>query len=211
MKTSRAILLASLLFSLPVASQDFEGTVVFSVTGPQGSQKFEYHVKGDLVRMEFERAPGMTMAMIFDTKSGVASMLMPDNKMYMELNLKDMPRSEPAGTPEFRKTGKTEKILGYACEQIVITQGDIEAEMWATKGLGRFASPAFTGQSNSPALKKIDDELVSKGYFPLKMVTKQAGEGEARMEALSVTRKSLSKDLFVIPAGYTKMQMPPRQ
>jgi hypothetical protein len=198
-----------LFFFLPVAAQNFEGSIVFSIKGPQGAQKFEYFTKGAWNRMEFEQAPGIPMVMIVNSTTGIGTILMPQSQAYMEMNIKDAQGKTPAGPDiDIRKTGKKETILGYPCEQILITQGQAEAEMWVTKGLGRFSSATFNGSSGSLAMKKIENELISQGYFPLRMVATQAGQGEMRMEATSVSRKSLSKDLFVVPAGYTKMQMP---
>jgi hypothetical protein len=205
---SLLLTLASTIVSLQ--AQDFEGVITFAMKGPQESRTLEYLTRGEMVRMQFEQAPGMTMAVVVNSKSGAAFVLMTENKTYMEMSLKDMPVPEGAQKDiEFQKTGKTEKILGYACEQILMKQDGTEVEMWVTKGLGRFVQSNFN--SKSPAMKKIEDELTSKGYFPLRMASKSGGQNEFRMDALSVTRKQLSKDLFVIPAGFSKMQMPQRQ
>jgi len=197
---------------LVLSSQDFEGVIAFAMKGPQESRNLEYFTKGEMVRMQFEQAPGMTMAVVVNSKTGAAFVLMTESKMYMEMNLQDMPAPEGSQNDiDFQKTGKTENILGYMCEQVLMKQQGMEVEMWVTKGLGRFVQSNFNGGSKSPAMKKIEDELTSKGYFPLRMTSKSGGQSEFRMEALSVTRKQLRKDLFVLPAGFTKMQMPPRQ
>lgn len=210
MKTSLMFLLTA--FALTAASaQTFEGVIAFSVTGPQESRTMQYYTKGETVRIEFEQMPGMTMAVVANSKTGAAFVLMTENKMYMEMNLKDMPAPEGSQKDiDFRKTGKTRNIVGYPCEQVMMKQDNAEVEMWVTKGLGTFISNFNTGPK-SPAMKKIESELTSKGYFPLLMISKSAGQGEFRMEALSVTKKQLSKNLFVIPGDFTKMQMPPRQ
>ncbi|MEX2117659.1 MAG: DUF4412 domain-containing protein [Bacteroidota bacterium] len=200
-----------LLISIPlivVPAQDFEGVINFTM---DESSPMEYFTKGEMVRMQLEM-PGMKMAIVVNSKTGAAFMLMTESKVYMEMNLKDLPA--PKGAEEdidFQKTGKTVTILGYTCEQVLIRQRGMEVEMWVTKGLGRFVHSNFNAGPKSPAVKKIEDELTSKGYFPLRMISKSEDQGEFRMEALSVTRKPLKKDLFVIPNGFTKIQMPPRQ
>lgn len=197
---------------ISLAAQNFEGVVAFAMKGPQESRNLEYLTKGDMVRMQFEQAPGMTMAVVVNSKSGAAFVLMTESKMYMEMNMKDMPVPDGAQKDvDFQKTGKTQKILGYQCEQIFLKQEATEVEMWVTKGLGIFVQSNFNAGSTSPAMKKLEEELTSKGYFPLRMISKTAGKDEFRMEALSVTRKALGKELFTVPAGFTKMQMPQRQ
>ncbi len=212
MKKTLILFLLTSTFFIVVSAQDFEGVIAFSMKGPEESRNLEYFTSGEMVRMQFEQTPGVTMVVVVNSKTGSAFVLMTESKMYMEMNLRDMPAPEGSGKDiDFQKTGKTEKLLGYACDQVLMKQEGMEVEMWVTKGLGRFVQSNFNAASKSPAMKKIEDELTSKGYFPLRMISKSGGQVEFRMDALSVTRKQLRKDLFVIPTGFTKMQMPQRQ
>ncbi|MEX1140501.1 MAG: DUF4412 domain-containing protein [Bacteroidota bacterium] len=210
MKNLCFLLLSVFAFTV-VSAQPFEGVIAFSIKGPDESKTLQYLTKGEMVRIEFEQMPGMAMAVVVNSKTGSSFVLMTESKMFMEMNLKDMSAPEASKKDiDFQKTGKTRNIAGYSCEQILMKQDGAEVEMWVTKGLGTFVSN-FNAGAESPAMKKIEKELTSKGYFPLLMISKSPGQGESRMEAISVTRKQLARNLFAVPDGFTKMQMPPRQ
>lgn len=206
----KRILPLALLWLFPFVgfSQSFEGTVSFKVTGMGGAGTMKYYVKGDNIRMEVEQGPGMEMTTIMNTKNRKATLLMA-NKTFMELDFNEM--TPPAGTMnkdiDIQKTGKTETIAGYSCDQFLLKQEGKEFEFWATKGLGKFMQMQMNAQQQSPALKKLERELTEKGYFPLKMVQRDAsGKEEMLMQAVSVEKKSLSSQLFAIPEGYQKME-----
>ena len=59
-------------------------------------------------------------------------------------------------------------------------------------------------------MKKLEKELTDQGYFPLRTIARAAdGSEEMKMEATSIDKKPLDDNLFVIPADYQLMQMPP--
>ncbi|HLA68840.1 MAG TPA: DUF4412 domain-containing protein [Bacteroidota bacterium] len=199
-----------LLCSLAL-SQSFEGVMTFRVSG-NSTQQFTYATKGDKVRMDVAPSPGAAVAMIVDTRTRTVTMIRDQAKMYFELNIDQM--TLPPGMKEkevsITKTGEKETILGYECEQMLIRQEERNAELWVTKGLGRFVQVNLNPRAQSPMLKKLEEELVNQGYFPLRLITTGAeGTEESRMEVTKIEKKSLNDEMFVVPAGYQKMQMPP--
>ncbi|HEX9614584.1 MAG TPA: DUF4412 domain-containing protein [Bacteroidota bacterium] len=206
----RPLLLFMLIPFFSSRAQNFEGVVTFNVTGQGQTRAFQYFSKGNRVRVEMEQAPGMTMVVLIETKSGSVTMLIPQNNAYMEMNLDQIPSQaeDSAEAVDITETGKKETILGYECRQVFIRQDNREAELWVTKGLGTFVQSTVNPRSQSAALKAIDREITSKGYFPLRMITRSGGTEEHRTEVVSVSKKPLSDDMFKVPAGYTKMQMP---
>lgn len=210
----KRILPLALVWLLPLVgfSQSFEGTVSFKVSGMSRAGTMKYYVKGDNIRMEVEQASGMEMTTIMNTKNRKATVLMA-NKTFMEMDFDEMTPPEVVMNKDIdiQKTGKTEPVAGYSCDQFVLKQEGKEFEFWATKGLGKFMQMQMNARQQSPALKKLEKELTEKGYFPLKMVQRDAsGKEEMLMQAVSVEKKSLSSELFVIPEGYQKTEMPNR-
>lgn len=200
---------------LPIAAgmgQSFEGIMTFRVTGQRGAQEFLYSAKGEKVRMDMEPAPGMTMVMLVDMRRRSVTVVRDDAKMFFEMNMDEM-----NGPPEMNqrdisitKTGKKEVILGYACEQMLITTENRTTEVWVTRGLGRFVQVNLNPRARSPVMRKLEEEFIDQGFFPLRIVNKDsANEEESTMEVLKIEKKSLSEDLFAVPAGYQRMEMPP--
>lgn len=195
-------------------AQTFEGVVEFTVTGEHGTMPMTYMMKGDNVRVEMEQQPGRKAAILMDAKENKSIMLMDQMKMYM-----DLPAPPPADSttqkPEITKTGKTQKILGYDCQQFLIKHGDMQSEVWVTKDLGPFQMLRMAGRqgkSNAEAWQKM---IGSKGGFPLLAITKEGDTQISRMEATKVEKKSLDDALFKIPDGYKQfdasMMRRPRQ
>ncbi len=209
MKRATRLLLFPLLLCSFALSQTFEGVMTFRVSG-KTPQQFTYATKGDKIRMEVEASPGMTMAMLVDTRSRTMTMIRDEAKMYFEMSLDQMsiPPSVTQTEVNVTKTGKKETILGYECEQMMIKQEDRSAELWVTKGLGKFVQVNMNPRAQSPMLKKLEKELIDEGYFPLRLIT-TGTEGRTVMEVIKIEKKQLNDGIFTIPAGYQKMQMPP--
>jgi hypothetical protein len=92
---------------------------------------------------------------------------------------------------------------------MMIKQEDRNAELWVTKGLGKFVQVNINPRGKSPMLKKLEEELMNEGYFPLRLITTTQGDEKIVMEVVKIEKKSLKDEIFAIPAGYQKMQMPP--
>jgi len=222
---ARVTLLSAGLFSF-TAAQSFEGMIEMQMKdqNQESSMPVKYLVKGDLIRMEMQ-SPRGEMTMIMDSKNKKTIILMPQMQSYMERSM-DVP-AQPAGDAkksEITKTGKTEKILGYECEQFIMKGEKGQTEMWAAKGLGTFMRPGMGGPGGrmggpggggrrggmgggqTPAA--WEEEFRSKGYFPMRVVSVGAdGKEESRMEATKIEKKELDAALFKVPEGWQKMDM----
>ncbi|MBI3004999.1 MAG: DUF4412 domain-containing protein, partial [Ignavibacteriales bacterium] len=209
-----------IVFTSLVSAQQFEGIIELQMKGPNMDTPtpMKYMVKGDLVRTE-SQTPRGEFAMIMNVKERRMIMLMPQMKSYMERTIDSLPASAAGGKkPEFTKTGKTEKILGYDCDQYIVKEENRETEVWAAQGLGTFMRPRMGGPmgggrsgmgGGGQMSAAWEEEIRAKGFFPLRTVTKNAGgEEESRMEVTKIEKKNLDASLFKAPEGWQKMDVP---
>ncbi len=193
--------------SAGAAPKAFEGVVSMTMHHEDQDTPMTWKLKGAKSRMEMA-GPHGSMAMIFDATRHVMIMLMPERQMYMEM---PQPRPQAPAAAKGKagrvaKTGKTEKILGYLCEEYRSADDQGSTEVWAAKGLGTFAG--MGGRPGAPR-QAWEDEMTRGGFFPLRMVHRDAaGTETARMTATAIEPTALADDLFVPPAGYTKFEMP---
>jgi hypothetical protein len=226
--------LAVLSFSVPVARAQgtFEGVATFTMTGAGRDGVVRYYQLGNRFRQEFE-AGGMTGASILDGATGDMIMLIPQQKAYMLMNLRDLsgPMAEMArgmggagagNMPDFTRltvtpTGRSETVAGIACEHYLFEnagQGEnARMDFCGAPGMGFLGSPDMPAgmiPSTVAMLKSTNPELArlaERGFFPLKMVITTRGR-DMTIEATSVDRTRPDASLFEAPAGYTRMEMP---
>lgn len=191
----------------PVKAQSFEGIVQFNLTSAQGKIPMTYMMKGENVRMEFEGRPGMKGVMLLDGKENKAYMLISQMNAYMELPTGQAQEGTKI-KPEITKTGKTQKILGYDCEQLIIKDGGRVTEAWVTKAIGKFQKFGMGGGMQEGKQDSWQDNLGGSGMFPVRVVTKEGDTETSKMEVTKVEKKSLEASLFKIPEGFQKMTMP---
>lgn len=160
-----------------------------------------------------------SMFMLYDMKSMKMITLMEAQKMAMMMDMKKMSgqiagrvdsAKKEASDAKITKTGKTEKILGYSCEQYKITSKKTESLIWVTKELGAgFGdySKSFGmliggkgGQGTGfPDMKGAADGVM------LKMESTDTGTGDIiRMEATAVNKDGKN----INTSGYKLMNMP---
>jgi hypothetical protein len=113
----------------------------------------------------------------------------------------------------------TKKIAGYDCEQYLISMGEsIKIEKWVTQDL-QMPLTLFDAQkatfAGNPMLKnfaRMADEMKKIKGFPLGETTTIKGlpgvGGETSREATEVKKGPIDPSVFVIPAGYTKVEWP---
>lgn len=207
-----------------VGAAAFEGKVSLGMkSGRDAEQVIDYAMKGTRVRMEPKMADAGGAAMIMDWEKQEMIVLMPEQQMYMVMPLKKAAagaRPEQA-SPEQKveKTGRTEKILGYECEEYVTTEGGQTTEMWITEELGTFAglgggNPMAGmmggGGAKTAAPSSWERALQSKkGVFPLRVISRDAkGRETFRLEAKKVEPGTLPDSHFAPPSGYQKLAMP---
>lgn len=203
------------LFSSLLFAQGFEGYVKYKIESEGDVTHMKYFKKGENVRMEPEMDQmEMGGAMLF--KDGKTYVLMPSQKMYMEFKMDSfssmMPEEETKEEEmgEMKqpvKTGETKEILGYTTEKWIFEDEDYTSEVWVAKGLGDFVMMSTPmGQNEMP---EWYNDLSEGGFFPMLVIAKNAdGSIDGRMEVVEINEESLSQDMFEIPDGYSKFNMP---
>ena len=212
------IVLAAAGFSLThrahsaAGGESFEGTIQMKGQGEGGSQTINYLVKKDRVRIEFGEKSEDQAIMILDYNRKKIYMVMPDEKGYLEMALEsiELGKTERGEVKEkLVKTGKTETISGYRCEQWLLKGEEGEVEICAAKGIGFFLQPQGISAKRAGPRSSWTDQLTAEGLFPFRMVERSpSGEEKSRWEVTKVEKKKLSDSLFQPPAGYEKIQMP---
>jgi hypothetical protein len=140
-------------------------------------------------------------------------MLDSSGKTYTETDLSAAAKAAPAAPPKppakLTKTGRSDKIAGYACDVYAIDEpaSSMHTEACVASGISLVA---FGLTSPFAFMGKEDDvwaELVSHG-FPLRVEMMTAsGAPFVKMEATRVEKKSLPDSDFQVPPGYTKMKI----
>jgi hypothetical protein len=163
-----------------------------------------------------------------DTSKMEMLMLMTEQQMYMVMPMKQQVEQamekQGVGTADVEVTGKTETILGYKCNQILVKDKGTVTEVWAAEGLGAFMGlggggpmgggggmfgGGRRGGGGGANAAKWEEALKGKGGFPLRVISRDAaGKQTFKMEATKIEPGSLSDSLFSPPEGYQKFAMP---
>jgi hypothetical protein len=201
------------------AADTFEGKVSLAMTPAKGkTQTMDYTMKGTKLRMDIS-AEGTQMTNIMDMTKLEMVMLMHEQKMYMVHSMKKPVEKalekQGESTAEIEVTGKTEVILGYKCNQILVKDKGTVTEMWTAEGIGNFmgmgssggGSP-FGGKRESASAAKWEEALKGKGGFPVRVITRDLkGKETFRMEATKIAPGPQPDSAFVPPSNYEKMDM----
>jgi len=204
-----SLLFASLLSSVILLAQPFEGKIVYDITFPDlPSEMKQYEamlpkemtmfVNPNFTRVEQTSSMGNTV-IINDNKSKSSTMLMDmmGNKMAIKSTEEDMKKRD--GNTEFKvtETEETKEVAGYKCKKAVISYTDKEGE---EKSFDIFYTPDIEG-SNSNWVNKSMSSI--KG-FPLEYSMKQQNM-LMRFSAKSIKKEKVGKSLSQIPAEYKLM------
>jgi hypothetical protein len=213
--------LGAALCAAPVAAQGFEGVVAYKLSGMRNDGgEMTMSIKGTRVRTDMANA-GHSMVMLLDGQSGVVTMVMAEQKMYMTMDMKRMgeqmqDRKHPDhAPPKITPLGTTETIAGRTCENFQVETEGSKAEFCNAKGIGNFMAPnSPMGRGAGSPLQDLDNQAYrayfKEGFFPLRVSTYDGGTKKVVMEATRVEAKSLDESLFQVPAGFTEMKMPGR-
>jgi PHD/YefM family antitoxin component YafN of YafNO toxin-antitoxin module len=204
------------------AAGGFEGKVTQLMTPEKGkAHEINYSIKGSKVRLDINNE-GHQAAIITDLEKLETLMIMDEQKMYMVMPIKKPVEQalEKSGdsSVDVKVTGKTETILGYKCNQVLITDKSSGAvtEVWMAEGLGVFMGLGSGGGGGGPfggrkaaAAAKWEEALKGKAGYPLRISSNgNNGKGAFKMETTKIEPGSLPDSLFAPPAGYKKFQMP---
>ena len=215
--TSKIILaLSFFLFfisSLSSAQDKFQGKVTFEVTEGSQNQKLSYFVKGN--KFLIEPADGKALgqgSMIYDGDKKTMIVIMNEQKMYMEMPIdpmNEMSKGETSGDDYFIKTGNSQDVLGYSCDEFEFKEEENKGLALMTKELGAFL---FMEDPEGGENSQWQKEIMSEGYFP--MLVKQensSGELETVFKVVDLKKMNLEDKMFSAPPGYTKFDMPNMQ
>lgn len=204
------------------AADAFEGKITLAMSGDKKgrSQNMDYSVKGKKLRMDMN-AEGGQVSTILDTEKMEMTMLMPSEKMYMvhsiQKPVEQAQQQAAKSNVDVEVTGKTETILGYKCNQVLIKDKGTLTECWLAEGLGAFqglgsgpgGGGGMFGGKKSANAAKWEEALKGKEGFPLRVISRDSkGKEVYKMEATKVEPGKLPDSLFLPPADFQKFQMP---
>jgi hypothetical protein len=208
-KTS--VVIAGLLLTASAAvAQDletkksFEGVLEVQAQNTERVQIYTYFVKNGRIRVEPANVADASQVILVDHQSKKTYVLLQAREEYIEIaNAADVGR-EPTG---LQKTDVTDEILGYTCDRFLVKSSQVEVELWATKELGMAGTMLTTIVAGTFDTPSWETELLSMGYFPMKVVIRDASGYEAgKFEVNTVQKKALGDYLFRVPKGYEKVE-----
>ncbi|MGH7128060.1 MAG: DUF4412 domain-containing protein [Planctomycetaceae bacterium] len=225
MRTLPLLLAATLLpLTLSATAADgqktFEGVITYDMSTAGQSMQIKQMAKGSMIRQEME-GPAGSMISLMDTGDATVTMIMPSQKIYMTMDVDAMMQQAPEPQPEqpdpaeFKATGEKETIAGHSCEHHTYTSEDSAVDMCVATGLGflPFRSPGTMGNRGGGmgGMDRMEEwrKRFPDGFVPLSVDVTAQGSNMT-MRATAVEPKTLSDDLFEVPAGYTKMSTPGR-
>jgi len=154
---------------------------------------------------------------IMDFESMTLYQLNPKNKTYTKINMTSMMKGQMgemakkmAEDSKTTRTNETKKIAGYRCRKYIITIMGSESEYWLSKdvkGYKEFEAINEKMLKKHPELKQMQMAgITGEDGFPVETVTNMMGMKTITLLE-KIERKSLSKELFKIPAGYKLVEM----
>lgn len=209
------LLLASLFccFNFSALAQ-FEGEIQMKITASEGGGTMTMFVGKSAIKTEMSMsAEKMTMQMTSLMKMDnpkIIYIINDKSKSYSEIDLKEMEKMAQGIVPtkeqyKVQKLGK-EKILGYDCDHILVSDSDSEMEMWVSKGLIDFETfKKFNQNLQADGLEKALKDAGVLG-MPLKQITNKGTAAETKMEVVKINKGKLPSSTFEIPKGYTKTE-----
>lgn len=207
------LLLAPALF----ATDSFEGKVSLLITTAKSKpQTLNYALKGQALRIDIDTGKDGTFGTIMDLGRHEMLIIMNAQQMYMTMPMKGLEAKASAAagaagsTSQLEKTGKTEIILGYKCEQLLMHDKGHNTEAWVAEGLGNFMGLGGGGPMGGGRKPSAwESTLKGQGGFPLRVIDRDTGGKEVfRMEATKIEPGSLPDSLFGPPDGFQKFSMP---
>jgi hypothetical protein len=215
-----ALVLATL--STNVRAQ-FEGVIDFKHTMGDGAQArnttvtvsikdrlmaFTPHEKGEIGSGKVIYRGDKHVMWIIDEKK----------QTYLEIDVADTAADQQNATPDkpkmtIHKTGKTQTILGYPCEEVIVESDNESHDLWCTSKLGKvFEGVAKSfgkmshGRGNTGATE-WRKEFMAMNEFPLKTVSTKKGRVTEIEEVTNIEQKSLPAAMFDVPEGYKQQSL----
>lgn len=206
------IIVALFLACVCQAEESFEGNYTMEMSGKGDKASMTIWTKDSHIRMAVadKDMPG---EMIMRDGLSTMLMIMPSQRMYMEMQIPDMSgkmggeKGKPGDEVPFEKTGKTKEIEGYEAHEFIFEDGREKMVIWATEELGAMPmarGPAMQG-GYAAAMQKVTG---LSAFFPLEVTGYKKGKKTFHMVIKDIDKKELPDSMFLPPAGYRKMTMP---
>jgi hypothetical protein len=205
------VILGLLLAFVCQAEESFEGKYTMEMSGQGDKASMTIWTKDSHIRMAVA-SKDMPGEMIMRDGMSTMLMIMPEQRMYMEMQIPDMSgkmggQEEKGGDDvPFEKTGNTKEIEGFKAHEFVYEKGAEKMVIWATEELGSMPmarGPAMQGYA--AAMQKVTG---LSSFFPLEMTGYKKGKKDYQMRIKDIEKKELSDSMFQPPAGFRKMTMP---
>jgi outer membrane lipoprotein-sorting protein len=176
-------LIVLLILALPALTQAAEFSAEIAMQGNNTPATHgKVYIKGNKFRQEFDMG-GVKHISIMRGDKQVVWMVIPDQKVYMEMALTPQAKAKMMKMPQDQAKMKllgTETVNGYEADKYEATgtKGQASKEyVWVAKKLG----------------------------MPLKMTS---ADGSFSMEYKNIKEGNVPDSVFEVPAGYQKMSMP---
>lgn len=187
------------------STSGFEGKISFTKKVGSKESKYNYIVKGNLVRIEeFDKDGDISGIMLVDTDKNTVTALNPLRKMYMSV-----PTGKKANTPtlELVKSETTQTHNGYSCKEWMATCKDQDRVITYYLAFDNF-------HFLTPLLKTLnrrDKQAVfflamegTDGAFPMLSIEKKTdGTEVSRLTVNSISKMKVDASQFEIPSDYT--------
>ncbi len=204
-----AVAAALVLSAFAAVAQDleikktFEGVLEVQVQNTERVQLYTFSVKNGKIRVEPSDVSDAAQVILVDHAAKKSYVLLPAREQYIEIADAAEAGHQQAG---IQKTELTDKIQGFTCSQFILKSNQAEIEVWATKELGTAGTMLTNLTAQSPDTPAWQTELFSMGYFPMKVLLRDAsGYDAGKFEVNTVQKKALGDYLFRIPMGYEKV------
>jgi hypothetical protein len=213
-------LLVSGICAVSISLAQFEGIVetrnlTTDEAGMPQQFKITMWIKSDRVRVQstaFGSSPASTMIYRSDRK--VTWMLNEDERTYFEILQKTQPSPERPYSgeelhPTISRTGKTRKVLGYPCEQVLVKRENEETVIWGTKSLASLSVTIrrVLGEPETGAPGGWQEQLDALGLYALSASTRIEGALVEQQETTKIEKREVASGLFELPAGYRKQDI----
>lgn len=209
----------------------FEGEITMAVSGSTAGtsapKQMVFGIKSPKVRLDTTGGPagpagpagGDGAAFIIDPPAKKGYMLIASQKKAMVIDFDKAKQAAaglpggkggavpapPSEPPKIEKTGKTDVVAGYECEEWKITSKTSRVDMCVAEGI-RWLDLGDLGMG-SPEVT-LAAAATNADRFPLRVIGYDAkGAQTSRMEATKIEKKTLDAARFAVPPDYQIIDM----
>jgi hypothetical protein len=196
--------------------------------GAVSVSEMNFYLTGDRIRVDGEAGLETGGFMLIDFATGAMRMVMPEERIYLEITAEDMERmraegageEQGAGSPQVRALGMTREISGMRCAAYEVRYEDELARVWVAAELRDVANAfnAFVERMRLFGMAEGEEEAglevfeaIKQHGFPAMVQTLRGDpaypDSYEIEDVLSVERGSLPASLFEIPASYEKKSL----